>query len=120
VAGPINSKVAAWAARYALSLRVNQVIELSVDPLGNHSRWAKDIEEGHAVTSPMIGHPQLKVAVLYDMLPEGAGTTSESRTAVDNATVPLGLRDRPGQEAARVMLARSRNLPFHPAPTSEL
>ena len=66
-----------------------QIIGLSVDPVANHSRWAKDIEEtqGHAVTYPMIGDPQLKVAMLYDMLPEGAGTTSEGRTAADNATV---------------------------------
>ena len=66
-----------------------RIIGLSVDPVGNHSRWAKDIEEtqGHAVTYPMIGDPQLKIAMLYDMLPEGAGTTSEGRTAADNATV---------------------------------
>jgi hypothetical protein len=35
----------------------------------------------------MIGDPQLKDATLYDMLPEGPGTTSEGRTAADNATV---------------------------------
>ena len=35
----------------------------------------------------MIGDPQLKVAKAYDMLPEGAGKTSEGRTAADNATV---------------------------------
>ena len=35
----------------------------------------------------MIGDPELKVAKAYDMLPEGAGTTSEGRTAADNATV---------------------------------
>jgi thioredoxin-dependent peroxiredoxin len=66
-----------------------QIIGLSVDPVDNHARWAKDIEEtqGHAVTYPMIGDPQLKIAMLYDMLPEGAGTTSEGRTAADNATV---------------------------------
>jgi thioredoxin-dependent peroxiredoxin len=69
--------------------RNTKVIGLSVDPVGNHSRWAKDIEEtqGHAVNYPLIGDPELKVATLYDMLPEGAGTTSEGRTAVDNATV---------------------------------
>jgi alkyl hydroperoxide reductase subunit AhpC len=52
-------------------------------------RWSKDIEEtqGHAVTYPMIGDPELKVATAYDMLPEGAGTTSQGRTATDNATV---------------------------------
>ncbi|HEY1722260.1 MAG TPA: peroxiredoxin [Magnetospirillaceae bacterium] len=69
--------------------RNTKIIGLSVDPVGNHSKWATDIQEtqGHAVTYPMIGDPELKVAKLYDMLPEGAGTTSEGRTAADNATV---------------------------------
>jgi alkyl hydroperoxide reductase subunit AhpC len=69
--------------------RGTKIIGLSVDPVGNHSRWAKDIEEtqGHAVNYPMIGDPELAVATAYDMLPEGAGTTSEGRTAADNATV---------------------------------
>jgi alkyl hydroperoxide reductase subunit AhpC len=69
--------------------RGTRIIGLSVDPVGNHSRWAKDIEEtqGHAVNYPMIGDPELKIATAYDMLPEGAGTTSEGRTAADNATV---------------------------------
>ena len=35
----------------------------------------------------MIGDPELKVAKLYDMLPADAGTTSEGRTAANNATV---------------------------------
>src|SRR3974377_1977380 len=69
--------------------RNTKIIGLSVDPVDNHARWAKDIEEtqGHAVNYPMIGDPELKVAMLYDMLPEGAGTSSEGRTAADNATV---------------------------------
>jgi alkyl hydroperoxide reductase subunit AhpC len=69
--------------------RGTKIIGLSVDPVGNHSRWAKDIEEtqGHAVNYPMIGDPELKIATAYDMLPEGAGTSSEGRTAADNATV---------------------------------
>ena len=69
--------------------RNTKIVGLSVDPVTNHSKWAKDIEEtqGHAVTYPMIGDPELKVATAYDMLPEGAGTTSEGRTAADNATV---------------------------------
>ncbi|MDB5471484.1 MAG: peroxidase [Caulobacter sp.] len=69
--------------------RNTKVIGLSVDPVENHGRWAADIEEtqGHAVNFPMIGDTDLKVATLYDMLPEGAGTTSEGRTAADNATV---------------------------------
>jgi len=66
-----------------------KIIGLSVDPVTNHEAWAKDIEEtqGHAVTYPMIGDPELKVAKLYEMLPAGAGDTSEGRTPVDNATV---------------------------------
>jgi alkyl hydroperoxide reductase subunit AhpC len=66
-----------------------KILGLSVDPVGDHSRWAKDIEEtqGHAVTYPMIGDPELKVAKLYDMLPADAGTTSQGRTAATNATV---------------------------------
>ena len=69
--------------------RNTKILGLSVDPVANHEKWAKDIEEtqGHAVTYPMIGDPELKVATAYDMLPEGAGTTSEGRTAADNATV---------------------------------
>jgi thioredoxin-dependent peroxiredoxin len=66
-----------------------KILGLSVDPVENHARWAKDIEEtqGHAVTYPMIGDPELKVAKLYDMLPEEAGDKAEGRTPADNATV---------------------------------
>lgn len=69
--------------------RNTKVIGLSVDPVENHARWAADIEEtqGHAVNYPMIGDTDLNVAKLYDMLPEGAGDTSDGRTAADNATV---------------------------------
>ncbi len=53
--------------------RNTKIIGLSVDPVADHARWAKDIEEtqGHAVNYPMIGDPELKVAKLYDMLPAG-------------------------------------------------
>jgi alkyl hydroperoxide reductase subunit AhpC len=66
-----------------------KIIGLSVDPVGNHKKWLKDIEEtqGHAVKYPLIGDPELKVAKLYDMLPAGAGETSEGRTPAQNATV---------------------------------
>lgn len=69
--------------------RNTKVIGLSVDPVENHAKWAADIEEtqGHAVNYPMIGDTDLNVAKLYDMLPEGAGDTSDGRTAADNATV---------------------------------
>jgi alkyl hydroperoxide reductase subunit AhpC len=66
-----------------------KIIGLSVDPVADHTRWSKDIEEtqGHRVTYPMIGDPELKIAKAYDMLPAESGTTSQGRTAADNATV---------------------------------
>ena len=65
-----------------------KVIGLSIDSVGDHDAWLKDIEEsqGHAVNYPLIGDPELKVAKLYDMLPADTGESSEGRTAVDNAT----------------------------------
>jgi alkyl hydroperoxide reductase subunit AhpC len=69
--------------------RNTKIIAISVDPVASHSKWMADIEEtqGSAVTYPMIGDPELKVAKLYDMLPASSGNTSEGRTAADNATV---------------------------------
>ncbi len=66
-----------------------KILGLSVDPVIDHKRWMKDIEEtqGHAVTYPLVGDPELKVAKAFDMLPEDAGDTSEGRTAATNATV---------------------------------
>lgn len=65
-----------------------KVIGLSVDPVSDHGKWAKDIEEvtGHAVKYPLIGDPELKVAKLYDMLPADAGDSCEGRTPANNAT----------------------------------
>jgi len=68
--------------------RNTKIIGLSIDPVGDHSRWAKDIEEtqGTAVNYPMIGDHDLTVAKLYDMIhPEASG--GGPRTAVDNATI---------------------------------
>jgi alkyl hydroperoxide reductase subunit AhpC len=66
-----------------------KVIGLSVDPVGNHEKWAQDIQDvgGAAVNFPMIGDPELKVAKLYDMLAADAGETSEGRTPANNAPV---------------------------------
>ena len=66
-----------------------KIIGLSVDPVSNHSRWAKDIEEtqGTAPNYPMIGDPELKIAKAFGMLPASVGATSEGRTAADNQTV---------------------------------
>jgi alkyl hydroperoxide reductase subunit AhpC len=69
--------------------RNTKILGLSVDPVGNHEKWAKDIEEtqGAKVNYPLIADSDLRVAKAYDMLPAGAGSTSEGRTPADNATV---------------------------------
>jgi len=66
-----------------------KLIGLSVDPVSNHERWAKDIEEtqGYLPNYPMIGDDDLQVAKLYNMLPADEPGTSEGRTAATNATV---------------------------------
>jgi thioredoxin-dependent peroxiredoxin len=66
-----------------------KVAGLSVDPVDKHASWAKDIAEtqGFAPDFPMIEDPTLKISKLYDMLPAGAGDSSEGRTAADNQTV---------------------------------
>jgi alkyl hydroperoxide reductase subunit AhpC len=69
--------------------RNTKLIGLSVDPVENHEKWAKDIEEtqGAAVKYPMIGDSDLAVAKLYNMLPADEAGTSEGRTAATNQTV---------------------------------
>ena len=66
-----------------------KVIGLSVDPVENHIRWVRDIQEtqGYTVNYPMIGDGDLAVAKLYNMLPAEETGTSEGRTAATNATV---------------------------------
>ena len=66
-----------------------KIIGLSIDPVENHTEWAKDIEEtqGHAVNYPMIGDSEFEAAKLYNMLPADESGTSEGRTAMNNATV---------------------------------
>ncbi len=50
--------------------RNTKVIALSVDPLGSHKEWVKDIEETQNVTMnfPIIADENRKVAELYDMI----------------------------------------------------
>jgi thioredoxin-dependent peroxiredoxin len=69
--------------------RNTKIIGLSVDPVSNHAKWAKDIEEtqGTAPNYPMIGDTDLAVSKLYGMLPASSSGTSEGRTPADNQTV---------------------------------
>ena len=69
--------------------RNTKIIGLSVDPVDDHKRWAKDIEEtqGTAPNYPIVGDPELKISKMYDMLPATAGDSAKGRTAADNQTV---------------------------------
>jgi thioredoxin-dependent peroxiredoxin len=64
-----------------------KILGLSIDPVADHDRWVKDIEEtqGAAVNYPMIGDPDLTVAKLYDMIHPNA--SGGPRTAADNQTI---------------------------------
>ncbi len=66
-----------------------KVIGLSIDPVDNHTGWAKDIEEtqGTKVNFPMIADTDLNVAKLYSMFPANEDESMENRTAMTNATV---------------------------------
>ncbi|WP_042263653.1 peroxiredoxin [Paraburkholderia heleia] len=68
--------------------RNTKIIGLSIDPVSDHEKWVKDIEEtqGSAVNYPMIGDHDLAVAKLYDMIHPNASGASP-RSAADNATV---------------------------------
>jgi alkyl hydroperoxide reductase subunit AhpC len=66
-----------------------KIIGLSVDSVGDHTRWANDIKEtqGHAPNYPLIGDADFKVSKLYDMLPASTSGDPSKRTAADNLTV---------------------------------
>lgn len=66
-----------------------KILGLSVDPVSDHERWLKDIEDvgGVDVRYPLIGDHDLAVAKQYDMLPADAGDSAQGRTAATNQTV---------------------------------
>jgi alkyl hydroperoxide reductase subunit AhpC len=69
--------------------RNTKLVGLSIDSVGDHERWSKDIQEtqGHAPNYPLIGDTDLKVAKLFDMIHPNASGSAKERTAADNATV---------------------------------
>ena len=69
--------------------RNTKIIGLSIDSVGDHTKWVKDIEEtqGSAVNYPLIGDTDLKIAKQFDMIHPNASGNASGRTAVDNATV---------------------------------
>jgi thioredoxin-dependent peroxiredoxin len=59
-----------------------KIIGLSVDPLDDHRKWSKDIEEtqGTAPNYPLIADPDRKIANLYDMIHPNANNTLTVRS----------------------------------------
>ncbi|MCG8358630.1 MAG: peroxiredoxin [Kiloniellales bacterium] len=59
-----------------------KILGLSVDPVDDHIKWSKDIEEtqGHAPNYPMIADHDRKVADLYGMIHPNALDTLTVRT----------------------------------------
>lgn len=59
-----------------------KVIGLSVDPVSDHHKWAKDIEDtqGHALNFPLLADSDRKVSSLYDMIHPQANDTFTVRS----------------------------------------
>ena len=76
-----------------------KIIGLSVDPTGDHEKWALDIEEtqGHAPNYPIIGDSDFRVSKMYDMLPadvEGDPKAAPPPTTRPSATSSSSARTR--------------------------
>src|ERR1019366_10523280 len=74
--GALEKQFAARGAKF---------IGLSVDPVENHAKWAKDIEEtqGTAPNYPIIGDADFNVSKLYGMLPADTSGDPTSRTPAE-------------------------------------
>jgi alkyl hydroperoxide reductase subunit AhpC len=66
-----------------------KIIGLSVDPMEDHARWTKDIEEtqGKAPNYPIIADADFAVSKQYGMLPAETSGDAAERTPADNQTV---------------------------------
>ena len=66
-----------------------KIIGLSVDPIGSHEGWVRDIEEtqGHAPNYPIIGDADFAISKAYGMLGADVSGDPSDRTAADNQTV---------------------------------
>jgi thioredoxin-dependent peroxiredoxin len=66
-----------------------KIIGLSVDPIGAHEGWVRDIEEtqGYAPNYPIIGDADFAISKAYGMLGADVSGDPSDRTAADNQTV---------------------------------
>jgi thioredoxin-dependent peroxiredoxin len=66
-----------------------KIAGLSTDPMENHEKWAKEIEEsqGTAPNYPIISDSDHEIAKAYGMLPADASGDPTERTPADNQTL---------------------------------
>ena len=69
--------------------RNTKIIGLSIDPLDDHQKWLKDVEDvgKSSVRYPVIADTTLGIAKLYNMFPADESGSAQGRTAMTNATV---------------------------------
>lgn len=69
--------------------RNTKLIALSIDPVSDHNKWLKDVEDvgGAGVDYPVIADTDLSVAKSYNMFAADETGSAEGRTAMTNATV---------------------------------
>jgi len=81
-----------------------KIIGLSVDPVDDHSRWAKDIEEtqGHAVTYPLIGTRSLRSPNSMTCCRKASVTLRRPQSG-RQCHRALGVRDRTRQKAKAML-----------------
>lgn len=73
-------RVAALKAEF--DRRNTKLLALSVDSIESHERWAADIADvtGSTVNFPMIGDPDRRISMLYDMIHENESDTLTVRS----------------------------------------
>jgi alkyl hydroperoxide reductase subunit AhpC len=59
-----------------------KLLGLSVDPLDDHEKWSRDIEEtqGAALNFPLLADPKREISALYDMIHPNADSTLTVRS----------------------------------------
>jgi alkyl hydroperoxide reductase subunit AhpC len=69
--------------------RNTKIIALSIDPVEDHKKWLKDVEDvgNTTVSYPVIADTNLSIAKLYNMFPADETGSAQGRTAMTNATV---------------------------------
>jgi alkyl hydroperoxide reductase subunit AhpC len=69
--------------------RNTKIVGLSVDPVGNHLKWADDIKDtqGAAPNYPIIGDADFAISKRYGMLPASTSGDPLKRTPADNQAV---------------------------------